>query len=459
MRFPMDRPVKVVMLGAGGTGGYVAPYLFRLLHMLDRPARFIICDGDLVEAKNLDRQNFVEADLGENKARVLSERYSAVLGMETEYVPNFIETLPELMTLIEPGEWETDGYPRRKVREMVLLLGCVDNNRTRQLCHEAFKKSLDLIYIDSGNGSYTGQVVCGVRKNGRTVRKPIGGVHPEMLKITDRFPSEVSCAEAAQADPQSIVANVTAATATELQELDKKARDTFDAFKEEDLRKWAEDAVELERRCAEQSETGSQAAESLRSEIQNLTAELEYGNLTQAEYDRLRECREQCRELESKLSALNEMASAQTPDFDREIREAQEGIGEIKRTMTNVISYVSKRAELTFSQLKMNRVEISLYDVVKSTGEVKDTFKFIYSGRRYDRLSLSEKIRAGMEVSELIKRLTGRNYPVFVDNMESVDDLANVRPTGQIIMAKCVSNAPLQVRPIKPIVFAEQRAA
>ena len=246
---------------------------------------------------------------------------------------------------------------------------------------------------------------------------------------------------------------------TELQELDKKARETFEAFKEADLRKWAEDAAELERRCAEQSENGSQAAESLRSEIQNLTAELEYGNLTQAEYDRLRECREQCRELESKLSALNEMASAQTPDFDREIREAQEAIGKIKRTMTNVISYVSKRAELTFSQLKMNRVEISLYDVVKSTGEVKDTFKFTYSGRRYDRLSLSEKIRAGMEVSELIKRLTGRNYPVFVDNMESVDDLANVRPTGQIIMAKCVSNAPLQVRPIKPIVFAEQRAA
>ena len=246
---------------------------------------------------------------------------------------------------------------------------------------------------------------------------------------------------------------------TELQEMDKKAKETFEAFKEADLHKWAEDAAELERRCAEQSETGSQAAESLRSEIQNLTAELEYGNLTQAEYGRLRECREQCRELESKLSALNEMASAQTPDFDCEIREAQEAIGKIKRTMTNVISYVSKRAELTFSQLKMNRVEISLYDVVKSTGEVKDTFKFTYSGRRYDRLSLSEKIRAGMELSELIKRLTGRNYPVFVDNMESVDDLANVRPTGQIIMAKCVSNAPLQVRPIKPIVFAEQRAA
>ncbi len=64
---------------------------------------------------------------------------------------------------------------------------------------------------------------------------------------------------------------------------------------------------------------------------------------------------------------------------------------------------------------------ISLYDVVKTTGEVKDIFKFTYNGRQYDRLSLSEKVRAGMEVSELMKRLTGRNYPVFVDNMESVD--------------------------------------
>ena len=57
-----------------------------------------------------------------------------------------------------------------------------------------------------------------------------------------------------------------------------------------------------------------------------------------------------------------------------------------------------------------------------------------------------------MEVSELMKRLTGRNYPVFVDNMESVDDLNNVRPTGQVLMAKCVRNADLNIRAVKPIV-------
>lgn len=245
----------------------------------------------------------------------------------------------------------------------------------------------------------------------------------------------------------------------ELQEMDKKAADTFAQFKGDDLGKWAAEAAEMEQRCASLAEQASAETERLRAEIQTLTADLEYGNLSQSEYDHLGTCREELRQSEAKIAALQTMTAAQLPDFDREIAQANASIAEIKRKMANVIAYISKRAELTFSQLKMNRVEISLYDVVKSTGEVKDTFKFQYSGRRYDRLSLSEKIRAGMEVSELMKRLTGRNYPVFVDNMESVDDLANVRPTGQIIMAKCVSGAALQVKPIRPIAFAEQRAA
>lgn len=245
----------------------------------------------------------------------------------------------------------------------------------------------------------------------------------------------------------------------ELQEMDKKAADTFAQFKEDDLGKWAAEAAEMEQRCASLAEQASAETERLRAEIQTLTADLEYGNLSQSEYDHLGTCREELRQSEAKIAALQTMTAAQLPDFDREIAQANASIAEIKRKMDNVIAYISKRAELTFSQLKMNRVEISLYDVVKSTGEVKDTFKFQYGGRRYDRLSLSEKIRAGMEVSELMKRLTGRNYPVFVDNMESVDDLANVRPTGQIIMAKCVSGAALQVKPVRPIVFAEQRAA
>lgn len=213
MKYPLDHPVKVVQLGAGGTGGHIAPHLYRLLYSLDRPARYVICDGDIVEAKNLVRQNFAPADLGENKARVLAERYASVFGMEAEYVPSFIEDMDMLMELITPKGWELEPHSFKKTPEMVVLLGAVDNNKSRQLCHKAFYQSKELIYIDSGNGEFSGQVVCGVRRNGRTVFKPVGGVMPELLKGTDKFPSELSCAEAAQSDPQSMAANITAATA------------------------------------------------------------------------------------------------------------------------------------------------------------------------------------------------------------------------------------------------------
>ena len=100
MNFSKKRPVKIVMLGAGGTGAHIAPHLYRLLYALERPVKFIICDGDKVEPKNLVRQNFTEADLGENKARVIAERYSDVFGLETSYIPRFIEDAGQLEELL-----------------------------------------------------------------------------------------------------------------------------------------------------------------------------------------------------------------------------------------------------------------------------------------------------------------------------------------------------------------------
>lgn len=216
MKFSMTRPVKVVMLGAGGTGGHIAPHLYRLLYALNRPVRFIICDGDVVENKNLVRQNFIPADLGENKAKVLAERYSTVFGMETEYVPDFVETEEHLKELLTPEYFHMRQPGHRfpvQVSELVILIGAVDNNKSRQLCHRIFQQAKELIYIDSGNGEYTGQVVCGVRRAFKTYYPPIGTVYPDVLEDTDKFPTELSCAEASVSAPQSIAANITAATA------------------------------------------------------------------------------------------------------------------------------------------------------------------------------------------------------------------------------------------------------
>ena len=227
MKFSKENPVKIVMLGAGGTGGHIAPHLYRLLYALERPVRFIIVDGDTVEDQNLVRQNFIHADLGENKAKVLAERYSTVFGLETEYVPDFIEDRDTLLELVTPMVWRKNSYhvtpaefvsghalDPRYITELVILIGAVDNNRSRALCHEVFGKiQTNLVYIDSGNGEYTGQVVCGVRRGGRTIYKPVGSLYPDVLEKTDKFPTELSCAEASMSAPQSIVANIMAASA------------------------------------------------------------------------------------------------------------------------------------------------------------------------------------------------------------------------------------------------------
>ena len=64
MRYSSTASVKIVVIGAGGTGGYVIPHLYRLGYATNRDIRIVVCDGDVVERKNLVRQNFVEQDIG-----------------------------------------------------------------------------------------------------------------------------------------------------------------------------------------------------------------------------------------------------------------------------------------------------------------------------------------------------------------------------------------------------------
>lgn len=207
MKLAKGIDAKIVVLGAGGTGGYVIPHLYRIAHTSNRPCRIIIADGDVTERKNLIRQNFAPCDIGENKARVLAERYAAVYGMQTEYIPDFIEEEERLFNLLMPK------YTRNGLREIGILIGAVDNNRSRIMCHRVFKQITDLIYIDSGNGAYTGQVICGAKRGNRTILKPVAQIYPDVLRDTEKFPSELSCAERSLSAPQTIAANVFAAAA------------------------------------------------------------------------------------------------------------------------------------------------------------------------------------------------------------------------------------------------------
>ena len=52
-----------------------------------------------------------------------------------------------------------------------------------------------------------------MRHNGKTTYNTVGSLYPDILEEEDKFPSELSCAERTVSAPQSVTANLTAASA------------------------------------------------------------------------------------------------------------------------------------------------------------------------------------------------------------------------------------------------------
>lgn len=73
-----------------------------------------------------------------------------------------------------------------------------------------------------------------------------------------------------------------------------------------------------------------------------------------------------------------------------------------------------------FLEKHLNAVSIKLEKTVQSTGEIKDCFEILYEEKELKICSTSETIKAGIELSHMIRELSGLDYPVFVDNGESI---------------------------------------
>lgn len=170
------------------------------------------------------------------------------------------------------------------------------------------------------------------------------------------------------------------------------------------------------------------------------------GNLDPVQYQKLRELEQQLLQVNADYAAQEAIFNQQADHTGEKIEEIKKAIRQKKVLLTAAANYAAKRAEMTFENLSSGPVKIRLYEVLKTTGEVKDVFRFTYNGRDYRRLSRSERALAGIYTVEMVKRLTGRNYPVFIDDAESIANLS--RPTGQAIVSRVVAQAPLSVRPV-----------
>lgn len=139
---------NITVVGCGGTGGFVAEGLCRLLIGRDIP--LLIIDHDRVEGHNLLRQNFYDNELGKFKSQALAERLSRQFKRRIAY-----GVYPFRHDLVA----DNCGTGMRRLVMHGIIIGCVDNAAARREISRALR--LGTWWLDAGNGFSSGQVLLG----------------------------------------------------------------------------------------------------------------------------------------------------------------------------------------------------------------------------------------------------------------------------------------------------------
>lgn len=200
---------QLVVVGTGGTGSYFLKELGAILSALikeecDSYALSII-DGDRVEQKNLDRQNFLKEDVGQHKAIVLAQALKEHYGIEVRAYPMYIDSAEQLKVVFKQM---SGAYYRRTVP---ILIGSVDNHRARQEMEKWFRQTPTGIWIDAANEFHTGEVVAAVKSNGKMLSPSRPYYFPEIMRSREKRASELSCGVINQSSPQHRITNMAAA--------------------------------------------------------------------------------------------------------------------------------------------------------------------------------------------------------------------------------------------------------
>lgn len=134
---------NLFQLGCGGTGGYLALPLSKFVKHLppNIHVTYTLIDGDVVEDRNVLRQNFTNDDIGSPKAEILGERYGL------DYLNMYVTKDNAHELVVKRPRWVN------------VYLGCMDSVKARMDIRRAlFKLRHPCILIDGGNAAQHGQV-------------------------------------------------------------------------------------------------------------------------------------------------------------------------------------------------------------------------------------------------------------------------------------------------------------
>jgi hypothetical protein len=167
---PSVMPKNIMIFGCGGTGGWLAPKLVKILNdaclkgMGDKYTLLFV-DGDEIEEKNLIRQNFISQDVGKKKSAVMAERYGIHFCDKVEV--GFIDNYLVDSTYHVPPEFAAkfgrlEDVQMLTANEDFLIVNLIDNGRTRKLIHRFASvqsiRAKKCYVMDVANNEYNGQL-------------------------------------------------------------------------------------------------------------------------------------------------------------------------------------------------------------------------------------------------------------------------------------------------------------
>lgn len=206
---------EIVVVGCGGTGSWLLPKLVKTINdgirksIIRKDVKLILIDGDIVEEKNLVRQNFIEQDIGQNKAEVMASRYGPHLINENGaiFIDKYIADSERYEKLTAEDKdfyfdfeamytlfLERYSIPsaQRGMKYSRVVFNLVDNNIARQTLHKIVSGMIDNDYktyvIDVGNDMYNGQAFTSMYSNSNPYGESMFKVNNEFSLIINGIP-------------------------------------------------------------------------------------------------------------------------------------------------------------------------------------------------------------------------------------------------------------------------------
>lgn len=200
---------SIYVVGAGGTGGNFLKEFGRFLKFFYEEGTswsLGIIDGDTVEERNAERQPFMACDAMQHKASIMAEGLVECIELPQARVhayPQYLDTEEQFKSIIGSDGMYGD--------DVLIIVGCVDNHRARQVLHQTFHNRKNCIYLDAANEFSEGEVCVGIRLAGKEVAPPRAYFFPEVLTDTGKRASELSCGVVNVSAPQHLITNLAAA--------------------------------------------------------------------------------------------------------------------------------------------------------------------------------------------------------------------------------------------------------